>query len=202
MTIEKGQPWGKPGGLPDTGVVVSTDREAALVVTEARRAGLPLPVIGLLGGDLCRTLGGTGDEGRLRSAEAMTFPVDLGSVLADGVHHLFVAHLVVRDAWWSDGFVAMNAQWLGRLNLGPRAHPNDGRLDTYRITLNKADLLEVRRRARMGAHLPHPRLREERSAAVQASLDAARPVHVDGFVVGRAKNVSVRLEPDALTVVV
>lgn len=202
MTIEKGKPWGRPAPLPEGGVVAHSDREAALLLIEARRARRPLPVIGLLGGDLCRTLGGTGDERRLRSSEAMTFPVDLGRVLADGIQHLFVAHLVVRDTWWSDAFVAMNAQWLGGLNLGPRGHPNDGRLDTYRATLRKADLLEVRRRARLGAHLPHPRISEERASAVQAELSTKRTLWVDGFVVGRAKNVSVRVEPDALTVVV
>lgn len=202
MTIEKGKDWGRPGALPTDGVVVTSDREAALAVTEARRRGEPLPVLGLLGGDLCRTMGGTGDQGRLRSSDAMTFPVDLGSVLVDGIHHLFVAHVVVRDGWWSDAFAAMNAQWLGPLNLGPRAHPDDGKLDTYRIRLTRGDLLEVRRRARLGAHLPHPRIHEERAPAVQVAMSTAQTVRVDGFVVGRAKNVSVRLEPDALQVVI
>ena len=91
MTIRKGQPWGGPGALPDDGVVVRTDAEARTVVEAARQAGRALPTLGLLGGDLCRTLGGAGDEGRLRSAEAMCFPVDLGCVHHGDQRHWFVA---------------------------------------------------------------------------------------------------------------
>ena len=57
--------------MPVDGVVVRSDGEARAVVEAARRAGEPVPALGLLGGDLCRTLGGKGDEARLRSADAI-----------------------------------------------------------------------------------------------------------------------------------
>ena len=82
MTIRKGAAWGRPGKLPSDGVVVSSDAAARAAVEPPRRAGEPLPVLGLVGGDLCRTLGGPGESKRLRSPDAMRFPVDLGSVLA------------------------------------------------------------------------------------------------------------------------
>ena len=50
--IAKGQAWGEPGPLPADGVVVRSDADARAVVEEARRANRPVPVIGLLGGDL------------------------------------------------------------------------------------------------------------------------------------------------------
>ena len=100
MTIRKGQAWGERGGLPPGGTVVGSDAEARRVVTAARRAGDPVPPLGLVGGDLCRTLGGRGDEGRIGSGEAARLPVDIGSVLIDGVQHWFVAHLVARRSWW------------------------------------------------------------------------------------------------------
>lgn len=202
MTIEKGKEWGGPGALPATGVVVRSDAEARAVLEDARRSGRPYPTLGLLAGDLCRTLGGPGDEGRLRSERAVAFPVDLGEALVDGVLHLFVAHLVARDRLWRDVFVAMNAQWRGPWNLGPRAHPNDGKLDTYRARLTPGDLPKVRARLHHGTHLPHPRIKERRSQAAQVDLDRALRVEVDGVVVGRARRLSVRVEPDALTVVV
>jgi hypothetical protein len=202
VTIEKGKAWGAPGPLPEDGVVVRSDGEARAVLEDARRAGRPFPVLGVLGGDLCRTLGGPGDEGRLRSERAVTFPVDLGEALVDGVLHLFVAHLVARDRLWRDVFVAMNAQWRGPWNLGPRGHPNDGRLDTYRATLTLGDLPKVRARLHHGTHLPHPRIKERRAAAVQVELDRPLPVAVDGVAVGRGRRISVQVEPDALTVVV
>lgn len=202
MTIEKGKPWGAPGPLPADGVVVRSDAEARAVLEQARRAGRPFPALGLLGGDLCRTLGGRGDEERLRSPQAVTFPVDLGEALVDGLVHLFVAHLVARDRTWRHTFVAMNAQWRGRWNLGPRAHPGDALLDTYDATLSLADLPKVRARLHHGAHLPHPGIRQRRAAAVQVEFDRPRQVEVDGVPVGRGRRISVRVEPDALRVVV
>ena len=202
MTIEKGRPWGAPGPLPAGGVVVRTDDEARLVLEAARQRGEPYPVLGLLGGDLCRTLAGPGDEDRLRSDRAMCFPVDVGQVLVDGRFHLFVSHLVARTPGWRRAVVAMNAQWLGPWNLGPRAHPNDGLLDTYDSPLRAGDLLKVRRRLPAGAHLPHPGIRERRTAAAEFHLGRPLPVRLDGRVVDEGRDLVVRVEPDALTVVI
>ena len=200
--VEKGKPWGALAPLAEDGVVVRSDAEARAVLERARRDGRPFPPLGLLGGDLCRTLGGTGDEARLRGDQAVTFPVDLGEALVDGRLHLFVAHLVAHNRLWTRAFAAMNAQWRGRWNLGPRAHPGDGLLDAYRARLALADLPKVRARLHHGAHLPHPGIREQRARAVQAELERPLTVEVDGDEVGTAKVISVRVEADALTVVV
>jgi hypothetical protein len=203
VTIRKGQDWGAPEPLPADGVVVRSDAEAREVVTAARRAGTPVPSLGLLGGDLCRTLGGTGDEGRLRSSAAMTFPCDLGAVLLDGRLHWFVASLVARGPWWRGrAWLAMNAAWLGSWNVAPRAHPDDGLLDTFDARVPAGQRLAVRRRLPLGAHLPHPAITERRSKAVQTRLERALPVWLDGTPVGEARDLSVRVEPDALTIVV
>src|SRR5438270_745505 len=132
----------------------------------------------------------------------MTFSVDLGEVLADGKLHRFVAHLVARTALWRHAFLAMNAQWLGEWNAGPRAHPNDGLLDTYDASLGLRDLLKVRARLPAGAHLPHPAIRDRRAAAVTVSFDRPRWVELDGERVMQSKDLAVRVEPDALRVVV
>jgi hypothetical protein len=202
VTIEKGKRWGLPGGLPDDGVVVRSDAEARGVVEAARRAGSPLPPLGLLGGDLCRTLGGTGDEGRLRSGEGVRFPVDLGEAVIDGQPFLFVAHVVARNRTWTRGFLAMNAEFLGAWDVAPRAHPNDGLLDTLHVRLAFRDLPAVRARLPAGAHLPHPGVRERRAPAAEVDLGRILTVWVDGERVGKASALSVRVEPDALTVVV
>jgi hypothetical protein len=172
-------------------------------VTAARRAGEPIPPLGLLGGDLCRTLGGRGDEGRLRSEEAMSFPVDLGSVLVDGRLHWFVAHLVARRSWWFGRVVvAMNAQFLGRWDVAPKSHPNDGRLDLLDGDLALGQRLQARVRLRSGTHVPHPGIEERRVAAVQIELARPTAVELDGDPVGTARQLSLRLEPDALRCVV
>ena len=208
MPIEKGQAWGRAGPLPDDGVVVASDAEARAVLEEARRHGRAYPVLGLVGGDLCRTLGGRRDAARLRSEEATTVTADLGQALVDGALHLFVAHLVAHSRLWARAFVAMNAQWYSARpgkrawNLGPRAHPGDGLLDTYDARLGAGDVLRVGARLHHGAHLPHPGIKERRSSAVQVELDRPLPVWLDGGAVGRARSLAVRVEPDVLTVVV
>jgi hypothetical protein len=202
VTIRKGEDWGRPGALPDDGEVVTSDHEAAEAVGRARREGRPYPALGLLGGDLCRTLGGPGDAARLHTPVAATFTIDLGEVLVDGRLHFFVAHLVARNRWWTRAFVVMNAQWVGGLNLGPRAHPNDGLLDSYDAELGVVDVLKVGARARTGAHLPHPGIRERRSPAAQVGFDRPLTVWLDGVRLGPARNLSVRIQPDALSVVV
>lgn len=203
MTVERGRDWGTPGPLPADGVLVRSDAEARAAVERARRANQPVPTLGLLGGDLCRTLGGTGDEDRLRGPEAMTLPVDVGAVLVDGRMHWFVAHLVARRSWWRGRvLVAMNAQWLQGWDLGPRAHPGDGLLDVSDGDLALRERWLARRRLPTGTHLPHPGIRTSRVHAFQADLDPALDVWLDGDRVGRARALSVRVEPDALTVVV
>ena len=202
MTIEKGRPWGTPGVLPPDGVVVHTDGEARAIVEHARRTGEPIPAIGLLGGDLCRTVGGAGDDARLRSADAVHLPVDIGAVLIDGRLHWFVAHLVARKRWWRGRiYAAMNAEYLGRWDVAPRGHPDDGVLDTFEVSMSTGDRLKARGRLPTGTHLPHPHIKERRVSAAQVDVEGL-DVWLDGELVGPAHSLSIRVEPDALTCVV
>jgi diacylglycerol kinase family enzyme len=203
VTIAKGRPWGAPGALPADGVIVQSDAEARHVVESARRNGGDIPTLGLLGGDLCKTLGGLRDEARLRSDEAMTFPVDLGRVEVEGQPHWFVAHAVARGPMWLGQVVTvMNAQWLGDWDLGPKAHPDDALLDVTDGALPFGDLLQARTRVRIGTHLPHPSLRTSRVTALDLELDRTRTIWLDGERVGRVRRLQVAVEPDALRVVV
>ncbi len=203
MPIERGRDWGEPGGLGPEGVLVGSDAEARAVIEEARRANRPLPELGLLGGDLCRTLGGRGDAGAIRSPQAWRFEVDLGSVLLDGRIFWFCSHLVARRRGWAgEALVAMNASWWGSWNLGPKAHPGDGLLDISHGRMPMGDRLKARSRVRSGAHLPHPGVRYRRTAAFQTVLEQPVMVELDHKPVMRAGNLSIRMEPAALTVVV
>lgn len=203
MTIRKGHPWGEPGTLGSTGVVVHSDAEASAAVTHARRVGAAPPTLGLVGGDLCATLGGAGDVGHLHGDGARRYPIDLGVALIDGVEHCFVAHVIVRQRFWRGRIVAaMNAQWLGKWDLGPKSHPNDGLLDISDAHLGLADKVEAYRRVRTGTHVPHPAIEVVRTR--ERHLSFARPgrAYVDGVPVGSVKELELSLEPDALTIVI
>ena len=203
MPIRRGEDWGESGGLGADGVLVSSDAEARSVIEDARRANRPLPELGLLGGDLCRTLGGRGDAEAIHSPEAWRFAVDLGAVLLDGRLFWFCAHLAARRKGWAgEALVAMNAAWWGSWNLGPKAHPGDGLLDVSHGRLSVRDRLRALRRMGTGDHLPHPQIRYRRTGAFQMELERPLMVELDGQPVQKASNLSIRVEPAALIVVV
>lgn len=203
MTVRKGQAWGTNGRMPDDTVVVGSDAEARAVVEAARRAGAPVPPLGLLGGDLCRTLGGRGDRARLDTEQATRVPVDLGSVLVDGKLHWFVAHLIARRSWWWGRVVAaMNAQYVGRWDVAPRSHPGDGLLDVFDARLPPGDRLKARARLPAGTHVPHPAIVERRTASTVIELDRPTPVWLDGVRLPPARTLTIRVEPDALLCIV
>ncbi len=203
MTIGRGRTWGTPGVLASDGIVVESDAEASEALGAARAAGTSLPMIGLTGGDLCRTLGGTGSRDRLYGAEARRFPVDLGIASVDGAEHVFVAHVIVHSFGWRGRTVAvMNAQWYGTWDVAPKSHPDDARLDVTDAQLSLADRLAARRRLPTGTHVPHPDITLRRTREWSATFARPRPVRVDGKSVGRVRELSVHLEPDAVTVVI
>lgn len=203
MTITRGQPWGGPGQLTAGGVVCNSDASAGSAVTEARRAGRPLPELGLVGGDLCRTVGGSGQRGHLYSADAARLPIDIIRANLDGVDHWFVAHLVARRLLWQGRFtVVMNADCLGAWQLAPRGHPNDGVVDVTEGSLPLGQRLKARSRARTGDHLPHPELTTTRGPTWSASFERPTPVWLDGARVGRVRRVEITVEPDATIAVI
>lgn len=200
MPIAKGEPWGRRAAVPPGAVEVASDAEAREVLESARRGKRPFPPLVLLGGDLFRTLGGGAGGARPAPGDAVVFTIDVGEALVDGRMRLFVAHLVARSPLWGRGLAVMNAQWLGRWNLGPRAHPNDGLLDTYHFRLPPVQRVLMRSRLLLGAHLPHPAVVERRTAAVTVDFERPLAVRVDGAHEGTARSIAVRCSPDAATV--
>jgi hypothetical protein len=203
MTVERGRAWGRVAPLPADGVVVRSDRDAAAVVADARSRGGGLPTIGLLGGDLCRTLGGTGDEARLRGADAITLPIDVAEAEVDGHVHVFLAHVVARRSWWTGRvWAAMNAEWLSAWDVAPRAHPGDGLLDTLDVSMSLRDRIKARRRLATGTHVPHPAIAQQRVGHAQVTFDTALGVWIDGVRVGDTTSLTVRVTGQAVEVVV
>ena len=179
-----------------------TDAEARAVVERARRAGEPIPPLGLLGGDLCRTLGGTGDEARLRSSEAMQLPVDLGAVLDRRPAALVRRPLVARKGWWRGRiFAAMNAEFLGRWDVAPRSHPNDGVLDTFDVTMPLGERLKARPACRPARTCPTAASRNGACRRL-SSTSTGSTCGSTASTSGPARTLSIRVEPDALICVV
>lgn len=203
MSIERRRDWGTRGALPEGGVVASSNAELLDLATSHRRSGTPIPPVALTGGDLWRTLGGVPGSTRWQTDHAQRLPVDLGAVLLDGRLHWFCAHLVARRSWLRGRiWVATNAGHLGTWNLAPRSHPGDGLLDLLDADLPLGQRLAARRRLPAGTHVPHPGIVERRTGAEQVEFEGATPIWLDGRRVGEARRLSVRLEEDALLVVI
>ncbi|MXW96313.1 MAG: hypothetical protein F4110_03810 [Acidimicrobiaceae bacterium] len=208
MIGERGPGWGidfgAPGEIPPDALAAGSDAAAGRIVAEARRANRAIPPVVLTGGDLARTLGlapaRTASSPSL-AATGARFEVDVGAALVDGRLHWFVAHLVARRSWWRGRvLVAANASFIGRWNAAPRSHPGDGRLDMFDADPPLAVRLAARRRLPSGTHVPHPRITQRRIAAAQYDLDPVLDAFLDGVRLGRARTLSLRVEPGALEV--
>ena len=203
MTIERGQDWGRRVDRRSDVVEVASDAEAGALVTRLRRAGQTLPALGLLAGDLRRTLGRPDRVARL-DPEVSEFTVDLGVVTVAGEEHWFISHVVARRSWWRGEVAAtMNAQFLGSWDVAPRGHPNDGRLDLVHVNdMGVADRWKAWRRLPTGTHVPHPGIEAKPITDLDLALSRPLTVHVDGVSRGTTDRLVVRLERDGLTVCV
>lgn len=209
MTIRKGQDWGEPGALASGSPVADDDCEAAELLERLWTPDGSPPEVGILGGDLHVTLGEPHhDELDLREGRGLRLPMDLGTVrIDDGDPRVFVAHLVAvehprRGLWSSRTITALNGSFVGAWNLGPRAHPNDGRLDITDGVLPRNQRRAGRRRALTGTHVPHPDLSERRTAHYQVESEIPLHVELDGRAVGRGTRLEITCHPDAWVAVV
>lgn len=208
MIGKRGPGWGvdfgASGEIPPDALAAGSDEDAGKIVAEARRANRAIPPVVLTGGDLARTLGLASARTASSPSLAATgarFEVDVGAALVDGRLHWFVAHLVARRSWWRGRLlVAANASFIGRWNAAPRSHPGDGRLDVFDADPRLAVRLAARRRLPSGSHVPHPQITQRRIAAAQYDLDPDLDVYLDGVRLGRARTLSLRVEPGALDV--
>ena len=202
MSVEKGANWGERARPPADLAVVDDSAAAIEMIAAERRANRPLPAVGIRGGDLVRTLGGPSSQNLSLAEEALHVTVDLGAVLADGTLHWFLDHLVARRSWLRGRvLIVANAAFLGSWNIAPRAHPGDGRFDTLdTCSMALGDRWRARSRLRLGTHVPHPAVATRRVEAEQYDFQRPMPIRLDGRSIGDARNLSIRLEPDAVDV--
>jgi hypothetical protein len=202
MNIEKGRNWGSSSPLPTDGVIVKDNKELWKKINRCKREGIDLPVFGLLGGDLWRTLGGRHQENRLYGEDATTLDIDLGCVLLDGKIYWFCAHMLIGSKLKGKKFFISNVAHYGKANPTPKAHPGDGKFDMLELELSTIQLLKGRKRASTGSHIPHPEIKYKRVASEQFSFVKKMNVEIDGEKIGKFSNIVFRIENEALRVVI
>lgn len=203
MTIGKGTEWGEPVARPGDLIVAADDADLATRLADP--GGRP---VAAGPGDVRRTVGDRPVDDR---DELLRVPVDLLRVRLDDAEPVVaVAHVVASSPPWSGGWlrgellVVMNAEFLGDLDLVPRGHLNDGRVETLRIGagVGVRQRLAMRRRARNASHLPHPAIETRSVRTARWTFDRPRRVMLDGVVRGTGRTLAVEVVPDAATLLI
>jgi hypothetical protein len=199
VTIRKGGEWGERVARPTALVVVAGDADLADVVC----AGATEP-LAVASGDLLRTLGGGAAGATARDGpggpEVQRVPLDLLRVEADGVERCAVAHVVARRSWWRGPIVGVfNAEYLGRWDVAPRSHPNDGRADVVVVDagMSRRARFQAWRRLPAGVHVPHPAITVSQRPAGEWEFPEPLTLHLDGRRQGPVRHLAFRVEPDA-----
>jgi YegS C-terminal NAD kinase beta sandwich-like domain len=190
MTVSKGAEWGERVARPDGLVVAASDVELAALVGGG--SSVPLAVAG---GDLRRTLG---DSPPGPTMHRVT--LDVLRVVADGTEVCAVAHVVARRSWWRGRIVGVfNCEHLGRWDVAPRGHPNDGLAEVVDVdpTMTLRQRIQAWRRLPSGTHVPHPAIGVSRAASVNWEFAAPLTLHVDGVRRGAVRRLAVTVDADA-----
>jgi len=197
VTIRKGEAWGIAVDRPADAERIDSDAELARRVASGHRGPFALT-----GGEIVRTLGGV-----TSGATIQQVPIDALRIELDDRPLVAVAHVVARRpgplGWWRGPIVAvMNVGAIGRADVAPRAHPNDGRADVVDVeaAMSVRARLQARRRLGTGTHVPHPSIRTSQSHEATFDFDRPMRVRVDGVEIGRARRLRVTVEPDACVV--
>ena len=198
MTIEKGAAWGTVGVTPHECVVAKDESAAALAVQHGATH------VWLESGNILRALGLTVATGALKVGEpCRLLPCDVVMVQLDNAAPVLAVSSVVIGSWRKPQLWVTTGGFLGALNVAPRAHVNDGVVDALEFagSIPLRQLLLMRRRMRLGDHLPHPRLTMHRAPQVKwpTSPHGAKSsaVIIDGKQRGRAAQVTINARPDA-----
>lgn len=198
MTVKPGADWGEAVPMPEDVIAVVTDSSLCEALAHGR-------AVHIRGGDLFRTVGAPGSVG----ATALKLSVDILHVVADGVAMEAVAHVVARTpgrlGWWRGPILCvMNVEFLGRHDVAPRAHPNDGRFDVVKVSsaISIRDRWQAFRRLATGTHVPHPDIATRRGREESFTFDRPRRLWVDGVPRGTVRSLTVSVVPDAAIVYV
>jgi hypothetical protein len=189
MALQPGQEWGEVVREQLDPVCVETDRELADILASSQHRP-----VRATGGDLARTLG----SHRHRDPDSAwrRVPIDRIEITTEHGQHVAVAHVIMRKSWWTGPVVFIsNAEFLGKWDIAPRAHPGDGCVDLLEVSASMSPRarLQAWKRVRTGTHVPHPGLRSRQ--VEDASWEFERPVtiFVDGQRWTRAHKVSMKV---------
>ncbi|HEY7135052.1 MAG TPA: hypothetical protein VIB48_08295 [Acidimicrobiia bacterium] len=218
--IEKGAPWGEPTTATAAIEVRGDDADLAAVVEGA--GGALVRFEPTAASDLARALGlGPGAPGATAVAlDALRVTVP-GRAPRLAVNAIVLGPAPERVRAWTrargvdfavDGrdrrtgrattVVIASGQFVHALDVVPRGHPGDGRIECQVYALAPRERREMRHRLPQGGHVPHPRIVQAAGRSVTVHADVVLPLEVDGRPLGRVREMTVDVLPGALRLLV
>jgi len=98
--------------------------------------------------------------------------------------------------------VIATGQYLRGLDVVPRGHPGDGRLETYVYRLRPRERRAMRARLPHGTHVPHPRITARPGRHIEVVADAPVACEVDGEARPPVRGLSVEVVASAYRLLV
>jgi hypothetical protein len=219
--IRKGEDWGVPSSMPPDAVIEGDDTALARWVgtTPNGRARF----VPSTDSDLARVLGmpvgarGTTDVGgavsrevtldALRFADGHTGTAVNMVILGPAPDRLRFGARPARLRVELDGapvfdgpattLVVANGEFLRGLDVVPRGHPGDGRVEVQVYRLRRGERRPMRARLATGTHLPHPRIEQRTARFLTVSAADPLPLEVDGRLLGMTREIAVEIVPEA-----
>ncbi len=211
--IRPGEEWGAPYAGPVDLEVTGTDADLARLVDAHRGALVRFRPSGA--SDLALAVGLAADA----AATGMAVPIDAlavepggtavnGIVLGTSPGRLRATTRSATVKVAVDGrpvargaattVVVASGQFFAGLDVVPRGHPGDGRLEVQVYALRRGERRAMRARIPSGTHLPHPRIRTDSGRRVEVHVDGALPLSIDGAGHGDVADLTVSVVPGAL----
>jgi hypothetical protein len=215
VTIEKGREWGHRGQRPQSVHVVHSDADVVRAWTQD-----PNTTFAVVAGDLHMALGQPKWKDDQTECQFLSVDVFHVTVTPQQDHQYskqnnagketietFALSSVRIGSWFTRGrFITVsNCGFVGRYNIAPRAHPNDGEMDVVTVysDMDWRQRIQARSRARLGQHIPHPQISMERGLSHSWHKEHKRErLFIDGEEMRNWGSVEVTVIPDACAVVV
>jgi len=200
--IRPGEPWGEPTSAAPDVEVSGSDADLAAAVAAAPGALVRLQPDET--NDLARAVGLR--AGVAAPDGHLAVPVDALALDAPSIHTGMLACnmcvigtapdrlrwstasselevLLDGKAWFAGSattVVVANGQFLRGLDIVPRGHPGDGKIEVQVYELRRGDRRAMRSRLSTGAHVPHPRIRSRTAGTVEVRAAGVLALEVDG----------------------
>ena len=192
--ITRGEQWGVPTTRTQEDIVVNGDDQLASSPNEFRLIAREGDVAHSLGDPVIPQVGDSCTEVPIDALRVTISLNDGSSISTLASSHVMIGH------WLYGRLVCVsNGGFIGKRNVSPRAHPNDGFFDvmTLRPSMGIQQRIRARHKSILGTHTQHPCVETSRAKRIEySSASRSESLRVDGRRIRSWSAVQVEIVPD------